>query len=253
MRRSWSAAIASAPIALLVLAGCASSATKQPQSQSPSSSAPASGDNATMETKNFTADVFAAVKAADSFRVVGTGKDNGTTYALDIHFGTKGGSGFFSEGSQRFDLSGKAGIIYVKASAATWKAAIGARPDIDKVAAKLAGHWVMVPSTGSDLAQLGDYVDRDKFVASFSRSSTSSGPFRKAGTATVSGTDAVAFVDQSDQSKVYIAAHGAPLLLKVEAPASQGGGALTFSAYDEPFTPIMPAPADVIDLASVVK
>ena len=249
MGRSWSAAIASAPIALLVLAGCTSSATKQP----PSTSTPASGNNATMDTKNLTADVFAAVKAAGSFRVVGTGKDNGTSYSFDIHFGTKGGSGFFREGGQRFDLSGKAGTIYVKASAKTWKAAIGDRPNIDEAATKLADHWVMVPSTGSDFAQLGDYVDKDKFVASFSESSTSSGPFTTAGTATVSGTAAVAFVDQSDRSKVYIAAHGAPLLLKVEAPATQGGGALTFSDYDEPFTPIMPAPGDVIDLSSVIK
>ncbi len=247
MRKSWSAAIV---IGLLTLAGCASNAT----TQSPSTSAPASGDNATIDTKNLTADVFAAVKAADSFRVIGTGKDNnGTSYALDIHFGTKGGSGYFSAGGQRFDLSGKAGTIYVKASAKTWKAAIGDRPDIDKAAATLAGHWVMVPSTGSDFAQLGDYVDKDKFVASFSQSSTSSGPFMKAGTATVSGAAAVAFIDQSDRSKVYVAAHGAPLLLKVEAPASKGGGALTFSEYGEPFTPLMPAPGDVIPLASVIK
>jgi hypothetical protein len=246
MRRSWSAAIV---IGLLTLAGCTSSATRQ----SPSTSAPASGDNATMDTKNLTADVFAAVKAADSFRVIGTGKDKGTSYALDIHFGTKGGSGYFTAGGRRFDLSGKAGTIYVKASAKTWKAAIGDRPDIDRAAATLAGHWVMVPSTGNDFAQLGDYVDKDKFVASFSQSSTSSGPFMKAGTATVSGAAAVAFIDQSDQSKVYVAAHGAPLLLKVEAPASQGGGALTFSDYGEPFTPLMPAPGDVIALASVIK
>jgi hypothetical protein len=246
MRKSWSAAIV---IGLLTLAGCTSSATRQ----SPSTSAPASGDNATMNAKNLTADVFAAVKAADSFRVIGTGKDKGTSYALDIHFGTQGGSGYFTAGGQRFDLSGKAGTIYVKASAKTWKAAIGDRPDIDKAAATLAGHWVTVPSTGSDFAQLGDYVDKDKFVASFSQSSTGSGPFMQAGTATVSGAAAVAFIDQSDQSKVYVAAHGAPLLLKVEAPTSQGGGALTFSDYGEPFTPLMPAPGDVIALASVIK
>src|SRR6266496_5858635 len=125
MRKSWSAAIV---IGLLTLAGCASNVT----TQSPSTSAPASGDNATIDTKNLTADVFAAVKAADSFRVIGTGKDKGTSYALDIHFGTQGGSGYFSAGGQRFDLSGKAGTIYVKASAKTWKAAIGDRPDIDK-------------------------------------------------------------------------------------------------------------------------
>ena len=246
MRKSWSAAVV---IGSLVLAGCASTATKH----SPSTRAPASGNNATMDTKNLTATVLAAVKATHSFRVIGTGRDHGASYALDIHFGAKGGSGFFRQGTQRFDLSGKAGTIYVKASAKTWKAAIGNRPDIDKVAATLAGHWVMVPSTGSELAQLGDYVNRDKFVASFSRSSTSSGPFTTAGTATVSGTAAVAFIDQSDDSKVYVAAHGAPLLLKVEAPASQGGGALTFSDYDEPFTPVMPAPGDVVDLTSVIE
>jgi hypothetical protein len=258
MGKSWGTTIVCAPIAILVAAGCGSGSaehgpTASPASATTRSSSTAPGDNSTIDTKNLTAEVFAAVKASDSFRVVGNGKDSGTSYTLDIHFGSTGGSGHFSQGSQRFDLSGAAGVIYIKASAATWKQTVGKRPDLDTVAATLAAHWVKVPSTGSQLGQLGDYVDKDKFVSSFSESSTTSGPFTRSGNATVGGVAAVSFIDQSDQSRIYIAAHGAPRLLKVEAPAGQGGGGLTFSEYDEPFTPTMPAPGDVIDLTSVIK
>jgi hypothetical protein len=263
MRKSLSFAVVGVPIAVLAIAGCRSSAMKNgdtpPSASNATTSSVASGstvpagDNSRIDTKNLTAKIFAAVNAADSFRVVGAGKDNGTAYALDIHFGAQGASGHFSEGGQRFDLSGKAGAVYMKASAETWKATIGDKPNADTAAAKLADHWVKVPSTGSNFAQLGAYVDKDNFVASFAEGSTTSGPFTKAGTASVSGTDAVEFVDQSDQSKVYIAAHGAPLLLKVEAPDSQGGGGLTFSDYNQPFSPTVPAPGEVIDLTTVLK
>ncbi len=259
MRRSWCAGVACASVTALLLAGCTSSSKKNGQTPatgtSTAISAADSGDNATLDPKSLVPQMFAAVKAASSFHVVGSGKDNdGTPFELDVHFGGGGGSGHFSEGATRFDLAGHAGDIYVKTSAAAWKATIGNKPGVDGLASTLAAHWVKVPSANANFAQLAQYVDKDAFVTSFSQSAaTGSGPFEKSGTGAVEGTAAVVFTDTKDQSKIYVAAHGAPLLLKVEGAPSDGGGGLALSEYNKPFAPNLPSADQVIDYATVVR
>ncbi len=255
MRRSWCAGVVCASITALLLAGCSSSSKKDVKTSAAIGSPVASGDNATLDPKSLVPQMFAAVKAADSFHVVGSGKDDdGTPFELDVHFGDGGGSGHFSEGATRFDLAGHAGDIYVKTSAAAWKATIGNKPGVERLAATLAAHWVKVPSANANFAELGQYVDKDAFVTSFSQSAANgSGPFEKSGTSAVNGTAAVVFTDTKDQSKIFVAAHGAPLLLKVEAAPSDGGGGLALTEYNKPFAPHLPPAAEVIDYATVVK
>lgn len=242
MARTWFAPLAAA---VLILAGCSSGKKHQ---DGPSSSA---GD----PNANLVAQVFAAVGAARSFHVVGSGKDESTTYSLDVHFGEDGGSGYFTQGKARFDVAGHGSDTYVRTAAANWKATIGAtKPNADALAARLAPHWVRVPTDQQAFAQLLDYVDKDHFVQSYQRSAASgSGPFRKDGQATVNGTAATVYVDTKDSSKIYVAAAGPPLLLKVDGAASDGGGGLTISEYNQPFSPTMPASNDVLDYAAVVK
>lgn len=262
MDKPWRTGIACTSIAALLLAGCTSGAKKTnpdttaARSAATGGSAPADGDNSKLDPNNLMPQMFAAVKAAGSFHVIGTGKDSkGNTYELDVHFGGGGGSGHFSEGTERFDLAGHGGSIWVKTSAAAWKATIGNKPNVDTMASTLAGQWVEVPSANTDFAQLAQYVDKDSFVTSFSQSASNvSGPFAMTGTASVDGTAAVVFTDTKDQSKIYIAAHGAPLLLKVEGSGSQGGGGdLALTDYNKPFRPALPPPGQVIAYTSVVK
>jgi hypothetical protein len=261
MRKPWRSGIACTSIAALLLAGCTSGSTKDNPGTTAgglpvsTGSGARGGDNSTLDPKNLITAMFAAVKAAASFHVVGSGKDtDGTPFELDVHFGSGGGSGHFSEGDERFDLAGHGGVIWVKTSAAAWKVTLGKRADADSLAATLAAHWVEVPTSNTDFAQLAQYVDKDSFVTSFSQSAASdSGPFEKSGTAAVDGTPAVVFTDTKDKSKIYVAARGAPLLLKVDGSATPGGGGLALTEYNMPFAPTLPPTGQIVAYSDVVK
>ena len=256
MARTWFMPVVTLTVAALALAACSSGKKSDgpPRSGSASTSSGSSGNNANLDPNNLVAQVFAAVGAAQSFHVVGNGKDQDMPYSLDVHFGNGGGSGYFSQGSARFDLAGHGQDTYVKTTAANWKATIGTKQNAYELALTLAPHWVRVPTTKQDFAQLLDYVDKDHFVTSYRESAASqSGPFAKGGTATVDGTPAVIYIDTKDNSKIYIAATGAPLLLKVVSSASDGGGGLTITDYNKPFSPTLPAANEIVDYTSVVK
>jgi hypothetical protein len=257
MARTWFTPVVLLTVAALALAACSSNKKSDGASTSgstPTASTGSGGNNASLDPNNLVAQVFAAVAAAQSFHVVGSGKDQDLPYSIDVHFGNGGGSGYFSQGSARFDLAGHGQDTYVKTTAANWKATIGTKQNAYELALTLAPHWVRVPTTKQDFAQLLDYVDKDHFVTSYRESAASqSGPFAKGGTATVNGTPAVIYTDTKDNSKIYIAASGAPLLLKVESSASDGGGGLTITDYNKPFSPTLPAANEIIDYTSVVK
>lgn len=241
MARTWFAPLVALAATALIASGC-SSGKKH---------APATGSSS---GENLVAQIFSAVGAAQSFHVVGTGKDQNTPYSLDVHFGNGGGSGYFTQGDARFDLIGQGADTYVKTAAVNWRATIGKKPDATALAARLAPHWVRVPTGQQAFAQLLDYVNKDHFVQSYQQSAASgSGPFRKDGAASVNGTAATVYVDTKDNSKIYVAASGPPLLLKVDSAASDGGGGLTITDYNKPFSPAVPASGDVVDYTTIVK
>jgi hypothetical protein len=249
MSRALLTPLVTVAVASLVFTACSSGH----KSHGPTS--PPSGNSSSVSAdSDFVSKVFAAVGAAQSFHVVGSGKDQNVQYSLDVHFGADGGSGFFTQGSARFDLAGHGSDTYVKTTAANWKATIGNKPNAEQLATTLAPHWVRVPTAQPDFAQLLDYVNKDHFVQSYKTSAASqSGPFTKGGTATVSGTSATVYTDTKDGSKIYVAASGAPLLLKVDSAPGDGGGGLTISDYNKPFSPAVPQSSDVVDYTSVVK
>jgi hypothetical protein len=248
MARTWFAPLVVVTAAALIVTGCTSGKKHQ------DSTSPASGGTSAVDPNNLVAQVFAAVGAAQSFHVVGSGKDQNMPYSLDVRFGNGGGSGYFTQGSARFDLIGHGADTYVKTAAANWRATIGKKPDVAALAARLAPHWVRVPTDQQAFGQLLDYVSKDHFVQSYQQSAAAgSGPFRKDGETTVNAIPATIYEDTKDNSKIYIAASGPPLLLKVDSAASDGGGGLTITDYNKPFSPAQPPSSDIVDYTSVVK
>lgn len=250
--RGMITALVTVAVASLVITACSSSK----KSHGPTTPPPGTGSSVSVspDVNAFVNRVFAAVGATQSFHVVGSGKDQNMPYSLDVHFGADGGSGFFTQGGARFDLAGHGNDTYVKTTAANWKATIGNKSNAEQLATRLAPHWVRVPTSQPDFAQLLDYVNKDHFVQSYKTSAASqSGPFTKGGTATVSGTAATVYTDSKDGSKIFVAASGAPVLLKVESAPGDGGGGLTITDYNKPFSPAVPPSSDVVAYTSVVK
>lgn len=248
MARTWFAPLVVVTAAALIVTGCSSGKKQHDVTPSPLGSSGAADPN------NLVAQVFTAVGAAQSFHVVGSGKDQNMAYTLDVHFGDGGGSGYFTQGDARFDLVGHGADTYVKTAAANWQATIGKKPDVAALAARLAPHWIRVPTDQPAFAQLLDYVNKDHFVRSYQQSAAAgSGPFRKDGQTAVNGTAATTYVDTKDNSKIYVAASGPPLLLKVDSSAADGGGGLTITDYNKPFSPTLPASTDIVDYVSIIK
>jgi hypothetical protein len=251
MARTWIAPVATILIASLLVPACSSG--KRRHGSTPTGSG-SSSPGGTIDAKDLVERVFAAVGATRSFHVVGTGKDGNVAYSLDVHFSGGGGAGYFTQGSARFEVAGNGTDTYVKTAAANWEATIGKKPNAPALAQQLAPRWVRVPTDTQAFAQVLDYVNRDHFVTSYRESAVSgSGPFAKDGAATIDGVAATIYVDTKDNSRIYIAAQGAPLLLKVDSSAADGGGGLTITDYDKPFSPALPPAADIVDYTSVVK
>src|SRR5882672_5153614 len=156
MARTWFTPVATLTVAALVLTACSSGKKHDGGSSSgaPTAFAASGGNNAGLDPNNLVAQVFAAVAAAQSFHVVGSGKDQNMPYSLNVHFGNGGGSGYFTQGTARFDLVGHGADTYVKTAAANWRATIGKKPDVAALAARLAPHWVRVPTDQQAFGQL---------------------------------------------------------------------------------------------------
>jgi hypothetical protein len=156
-----------------------------------------------------------------------------------------------------FDQAGAAasmvvasGSLYVKANEAFWK-----KQGLGAAGSRLAGRWFKAPTSTSDFKDLTKQLD----VATLSRCLVKDhGSLSKGGTATVNGEPAVVLIDKGDRpgaapGKLYVAAKGDPLPLRILATGEQRpgrtkdplcnssgsrthrGDTLTFSRYNESF------------------
>jgi hypothetical protein len=96
-----------------------------------------------------------------------------------------------------------------------------------------------VPSTDSDFAGINSLLDASQVASQFS--GTSNTGFTKGKTSTINGQQVIAIkgASSSDNSggTVYVATTGKPYIIRV----SGGGTTLTFSNYNRPVNPSVPA------------
>jgi hypothetical protein len=180
----------------------------------------------------------AAVSQATSVRITGTVLAGGHAAGVDMTL-FKGGS---ADGT--FSFSGSVGSIvttrhdvYVKGPASFWRS-LGVGVFSQSLAARLAGHWVKLPSS----AQSG--------VSSFSIEGlvkalrTGTGHATKVGTRTVRGERAVGVSSASDT--LWIATTGTAYPVEVERREKGMTEKLTFSAWDKGAPPTAPAGAKTL-------
>lgn len=202
----------------------------------------------TINAKALKQQVAAAMKAASAFHVLGNeADDKGKPIAFDIHFGTHKTDGSIAQNGQKIELINPgAAALYFRLPGAIWRQFGGAA-----AVALLSGKWVKVPADDTRFTELASSFDKDTFIAGMTSDSSGSSELRKVGTTNVDGAPAIEY-KSSKGSEIYVAATGAPMILKIVDPSS-AGGTLTFSDYGKPYQFAAPPAAQTVDFSKLVK
>lgn len=236
--------VLAAIIGATVIAACTSS-TKG----SPSNGSSGPGSASSTSTADFKKSVQDAMTAATSFHMVGNATDDsGKPVQFDIHFGTNKAAGSVMQSGVTIEVINPGGpSVYFKAPDALWQQEGGAA-----AVALFHGKWVKVPTNDQRFTDLTKSFNKDAFVSQMmsDTGSPSSSDLEKVGPDTVDGTPATKYRSASDHAELYVAANGAPVILKIVDPSSSGG-MLTFSEYGKtyPFTP--PPASETVDFAKL--
>jgi hypothetical protein len=252
LRKSFVAVLAIIGCSVLV-AGCTSTTTKggtgttpSVPSGSPSSSsaAPSASGNETIAASELQSKVVAAMKAATTFHLVGTGTDGGKPLSFDIHFAPHKAAGWVKQEGQKIELINPGGAsLYFRLPGALWKQLASAQ-----AATMFTGKWVKVPANDKNFAPLAQAFDAQSFTGGIS--DEASGDLAKVGPATVEGVAATEYKSASDGTQVFIAVSGPPVILKAVDKASDGG-TVTFSDYDKPYAPTLPPASQTVDFSKM--
>jgi hypothetical protein len=231
----------------VLLAGCTSSSTKGKGTTTPAStpsSSTSSAGNSSVSAPELEKKVVAATQAATSFHLVGTGAgDGGKPVAFDIHFGPHKTAGSITQNNQPIKLINPGGAsVYFQADDSLWKQVGGAA-----AVSMFHGKWVKVAANDKRFADLSSSFDKDSLLSGMF--SGDSGDLQVVGPATVDGTAAIEYLD-ADHNELYVAATGKPVLLKL-VDRSSGGGTLTFSDYNKPYSFAPPPAAETVDFAKL--
>jgi hypothetical protein len=248
MRKPLTFAVASMAGAALV-ASCSSSKTAGVGSAvSPTSTSSASTTSGGVDSAALKQKVLAAMQAARQFRVTGdTTDDEGVRLTFDIHFGPHQTAGSITQAEVgKIELINPGGpSLYFKAPDALWRKEGG-----DAAVALLHDRWVKVPANDKRFDDFAKAFDKDSFLAELTSGASGSEEIRKVGTTTIDGKLAVQYESISDHTRMFVAASGPPVLLKM-VNAGTDGGTVTFSDYDKAYAFTPPPANETVDFAKL--
>jgi hypothetical protein len=177
----------------------------------------------------------AATAGAKSFTYGGTTEQSGSSANFKVSVSSTGkGQGTITISGQPVKLVKVGNTVYFSSTKAFWEKSAGSG------AGSLFGtRWVAVPSTDSDFAGINSLLDASQVASQFS--GTSNTGFTKGKTSTINGQQVIAIKGASTSDNaggtVYVATTGKPYIIRV----SGGGTTLTFSNYNRPVNPSVPA------------
>jgi hypothetical protein len=249
--KSGTAAVALAAVAAF-LGGCQDRSTAAaPTWVTPvavsATAASATADNgvAKLSAAQILAHAGTALKGAKSFRIAGSGSDDGEQMTLDIKISGKNEIGSVTVGKEKIGLLRVGTDAYISGNQAFWQASAGTKGKAD---AQLVGdRWMSVPATDKNYAGLFDIVDVDDMFKPDSK-------ITKGAPKTFGGHPAITLVDSSSDGfgHLYIATTGRPYPLGTDGAGA--GGTMKFSDFGATFADLKkPASTDVVDLAALAK
>jgi len=184
-----------------------------------------------------------AAVSAQSVHVHGSLTSGGDSIRVDLHLiAGKGGAGRLTLNGGTVEIVRIGGTVYFRAGAQFWKQ----NGDAD-VARLLGGKWVKAPATTSGFDSLTSLTDIRKFFNGLlgSHGKLETGDERHLGAVSV-----IAVNDLDEGGTLFVAAYGPAYPMKIQG-AKDSPGAITFSAWNEPY-PIQ-APPNPIDFAGLGK
>lgn len=213
----------------VLLAGCGSSKQAAPPN-----------DEASKPALRVVADATAAAARASSAHVSGSVESGGTPITLDLSTARgRGAKGSMSTNGLSFDLVRIGDTLYIRGSDAFYKHFAGAA-----VAELLHGRWVKAPATRGRLKSLAPLTS---LGALFAGISSHHGKLANDGRSTYKGTEVVVVRDESDNSKLYVAATGKPYPVALVSGQKDRSGTITFDDWDKPVS--LSAPSGAIDIS----
>jgi hypothetical protein len=157
---------------------------------------------------------------------------------LNLSLSAKGGGGSISESGATLEIVVANKTIYIKADEKSWLKLTHEA----NVAKAVANKWIKAPASNSDFADFADLTISKDFASQIFQGDT--GLKVVPGTKQVNGSAAVELTD-SEGDALYVAASGAPYVLRITGTGSSAGS-LNFSDFGD--APIPAVPTNAISL-----
>lgn len=182
-----------------------------------------------------------ALESASTVHVSGQETTGGQTTSLDLHIASgKGASGTLAEGGLSFKLIVVDNEVYIYGSPAFLQHFAGAT-----AATLFKGKWIKAPASGGAFGDLSSLTNLKEFSQSLL---TSHGALTKGSSKSVNGHAAIALVDSSKGTKLYVATTGKPYPIEV-TKGSSGSQHVDFDSYNASVS--LTPPANAIDISKL--
>lgn len=238
--RTRTAAVLTAFLTLVLVAGCSSKKATVKPSSSPSPTV----NLTTLPTADVIAKAVAYLKSADAVTVVGKGTQGGTALEINFTFTSKDSGGSMSLAGAAFEFRSIGGVSYLKLSNQFWHMFGGAGADAS--IKKYGGKWLKVDKDNTTFGNLTALADRNNFLGDVLKPT---GKVTFEADKTVNGIDCVTLKDNSAKtpSLVYLAKDDARPV-EIDNLGAEGGK-LSFSYGGQ--APAAPPAGDVVDAPKV--
>ncbi len=178
----------------------------------------------------------AALKAAKSVHVTGTGRSQGKPQRVDLRIQGNSGSGTIETADGVLEITTVGADTYLKADQRAWQA-MGAPPSLQRLA---SGRWVKL---GAQQTSSVEGWSLDSLAAQLTKNDSPLQP--RVEQATLDGNKAVV-LSQQNGSKLYVANTGLAYPLRMELKGTDTGR-LDFTEYGSDFH--ITAPSGAVDLS----
>jgi hypothetical protein len=182
----------------------------------------------------------AAMTAAGSYRIHGVTATDAGPVTVDMQVSGTRNKGSVTVAGTTIEFVRSGTDVYIKAPAAVWAGLMP--PERAELPAQLAGKYAKLDAADARFSDLTNLSDPTAML-------TADGVVTKGDVRTVNGFPAIALIDSSDGSRLYVATVGPPRPVRIETGAADG---VDFTGYGVPVAIATPPAGEVVDLTAII-